>query len=260
MSCHQRDRGYELEVNRMPNALARRRRWWLTLLLAGVGVTVLLLRRRTAGGRAEGRRWYGFVYRTLYLLGLKIWERELPPPDLVQLVEGGSAPGRALDLGCGTGTDSIYLARHGWEVTGVDMVPKALAIAQRRAAVAGVRPHFVEGDVTRLQDFGIDGGYDVLFDFGCFHTLPSDRRDAYVESVTAAAAPGATFLLFGFKRPPRMAPMQAGLTAEEVRQRFPERGWEVITAEPVGADEIETVAGRVNTASFEAWRYRLRRR
>jgi SAM-dependent methyltransferase len=223
-------------------------------------MTTLLLGRRLAGAWPEGRRWYGFVYRTAYLLGLTVWERRMPPPALVQLVEGGTAPGRALDLGCGTGTDSIYLTEHGWEVTGVDMVPKALAMARLKAAAADVHPHFVEGDVTRLQDFGIDGGYNLLFDFGCFHTLPADRRDAYVESVSAAAAPGATLLLFGFRRPPRLAPVQAGLTAEEVRQRFTERGWEIITAEPVGADEIEAVGRRVNTASFEAWRYRLRRR
>jgi hypothetical protein len=91
------------------------------------------------------------------------------------------------------------------------------------------------------------------------HTLPLDRRDAYVKSVSAAAAPGATFLLFGFKRPPRLAPMQAGLSAEEVHDRFPRQGWDVITAEPVGAEELAAVGRHVN-ASFEAWHYRLRKR
>src|SRR5438034_5336187 len=89
-----------------------------------------------------GFRWYAFVYRAAYRLGLRVWERAVPPSGLVDLVEGPSAlpPGRALDLGCGTGTDSVYLALHGWDVTGVDMVPKALAAARRRAVVAGVSP------------------------------------------------------------------------------------------------------------------------
>jgi SAM-dependent methyltransferase len=223
-------------------------------------LAALLLWRRSGGTRrVEGVRWYGFVYRTAYLLGLKVWDRGVPTADLVDLVEGASAPGRALDFGCGTGTDSIYLAQHGWDVTGVDMVPKALAIARRKAAAGGVSPRLVQGDVTRLQAFGVGDGYTLLLDFGCFHTLPQDRRDAYVQSVSEVAAPGAMFLLYGFKRPPRLAPMQAGLTAEEVRERFADNRWELVSAEPVRADEIRAVSRRVDE-TFEVWRYRLRRR
>ena len=54
------------------------------------------------------------------------------------MVEGADrlATGRALDLGCGTGTNSIYLAQHGWETTGVDFVPRAIGIAKRKAEAA----------------------------------------------------------------------------------------------------------------------------
>lgn len=208
--------------------------------------------------RAEGFRWFGVVYRTAYRLGLTVWQRDVPPSDLIDLIEGPSAlqPGRALDLGCGTGTDSIYLASHGWEVTGVDMVPKALATASRRAAVAGVSPRFLEGDVTRLQEFGIGGDYTLLLDFGCFHTLPRGRRDAYAESTTGAAAPGATLLLYGFTRPPRLAPMHAGVSTDEVRDRFGSRGWDLLSAQPMSA-ELAAV-GQPQGDWFEAWRYRLR--
>jgi SAM-dependent methyltransferase len=242
----------------MAKTFGRQKGRWLVPLLVGL-LAALLLWRRSAGTRVEGARWYGFVYRTAYLLRLKVWDRGLPTADLVKLVEGASAPGRALDLGCGTGTDSIYLAQHGWDVTGVDMVSRALSIARRKATAAGVSPRFVEGDVTRLREFSVGDGYTLLLDFGCFHTLPPDRRDAYVESVSEVAAPGAIFLLFGFRRPPRLAPMQAGLTAEEVRRRFPSGGWEPLNAEPVGADEIRAVGRRFDD-TFEVWRYRLRRR
>jgi SAM-dependent methyltransferase len=246
-------------MNLMAKTPRRSKRWWPVPLLGGLLAALLLWRRSAGTRRVEGVRWYGFVYRTAYLLGLKVWDRDVPTADLVQLVEGASAPGRVLDLGCGTGTDSIYLAQHGWDVTGVDMVPKALAIARRKAAAGGVSPRLVEGDVTRLQDFGVGDGYTLLLDFGCFHTLPQDRRDAYVQSVSEVAAPGAMFLLFGFKRPPRLAPMQAGLTAEEVRERFADNRWELVSAEPVRADEIRAVSRRVDE-TFEVWRYRLRRR
>src|SRR5438105_6425695 len=157
--------------DRAAKAAGRRRRWLVGSLLAGLAAAVVLGRRRE-GPRVEGRRWYGSVYRTLYLLGLNFWDRRAPVSDLVELVEGPSQvpPGRALDIGCGTGTESIYLAEHGWDVTGVDMVPKALAMARRKAAAAGVSPRFVEGDVTRLRDLEIGDGYDLLLDFGCFHT------------------------------------------------------------------------------------------
>jgi SAM-dependent methyltransferase len=236
----------------------RGRRWGAIALLAGgvVAGVVLWRRRREDPGRP---RWYALVYRAVYLLGLRVWDRARPLRDLVELIEGESAPapGRALDLGCGTGTDSVYLARRGWEVIGVDMVPRALAIARRRAAAAGVSPRFLRGDVTRLPELGVGPGHTLLLDFGCFHTLPPDRREAYVRSVSAVAAPGATFLLFGFVRAPRLAPMHAGVSPEEVRRRFG-GGWELLEAAPTSVDGVQ-VAGWPADRLFELWRFRLRR-
>ena len=173
------------------------------------------------------RRWYGFVYRTMYLLGLRVWDREAPVTDVVDLAEGPSRlpPGRALEVGCGTGVESVYLAAHGWDVTGVDMVPRALAIARRRAAQAGVAPRFLEGDATCLPELGVGDGYTLLLDLGCFHTLPPDRRDAYGAGMAAVEAPGATFLLYGFTRPPRFAPMAASISTDEVERHVGAHGW-----------------------------------
>jgi SAM-dependent methyltransferase len=206
-------------------------------------------------------RWYTLIYRLIYLLRLRIWERRKPPVELVAVVEGAAAlpAGRALDLGCGSGTDSIYLARHGWTVTGVDIVPEAVVLARRNAAAAGVSVRFLEGDATRLQDLGLGAPFDLLVDFGCFHTLPADQRPAYVRGVSALAASGATFLLYGFARPPRLAPMKAGLTEAEVRERFSGAGWDVLKAEHVGDDPIVVARARVDQ-SFQLWRYLLRRR
>jgi ubiquinone/menaquinone biosynthesis C-methylase UbiE len=207
----------------------------------------------------EGMRWYQLVYRLAYRLGLIVWQRATPSTDLVALIEGPAAlkPGRALDIGCGTGTDSIYLATHGWEVTAVDMVSKALTAARRKATAAGVTPRFVQGDVTRLGDLGVGDGYTLLLDFGCLHTLPEDRRTAYVTGVSRVAAPGATLLLCGFKLPPK-APMHAGITLDEVRQRFGEAGWQVVRAEPTSADP-EMATARRAAAHFELWCYQLTR-
>jgi SAM-dependent methyltransferase len=206
----------------------------------------------------SGVRWYQLVYRLIYRLGLIVWQRSAPPAELVALVEGPTSlpAGRALDLGCGTGVDAIYLAAHGWQVTGVDMVPKALATARRKAAEAGAAPRFIRGDVTRLHDLGTGGGYTLLLDFGCFHTLPQDRRPAYVDAVSRAAAPGATLLLYGFRRPPKAAPMHAGLNPDDVQQRFGRAGWQLVRA---GRTSAETMAARRAGDRFELWHYQLRR-
>ncbi|MEV0819952.1 class I SAM-dependent methyltransferase [Nonomuraea rubra] len=78
-----------------------------------------------------GLRWYRLAYQLIYRLGLTVWQRPAPPAGLVALVQGPSPlpPGHALDLDCGTGTGTIYLATHGWDVTASDMAPKALAAA-----------------------------------------------------------------------------------------------------------------------------------
>ena len=110
----------------------------------------------------------------------------------MQVVPGLVELERALDLGCGTGTDTLYLATHGWDVTAVDMVPQALATARQKATAAGVSPRFLKGDVTRLHDLGVGDGYTLVLDFGCFHTLP--RTSA------AATSPKCP-------TPPRQAPL-----------------------------------------------------
>jgi SAM-dependent methyltransferase len=206
----------------------------------------------------HGLRWYQVVYRLLYRVGLVFWRRRTPPPDLIALTEGPKAlpPGRALDLGCGTGTDTIYLASHGWDVTAIDATPKALAIARANATGTGVTPRFLHGDVTRLSELGIGSGFTLLLDFGCFHTLPDDLRPAYVQSVSDVAAPGATLLLYGFRRPPRAAPLHAGVTVDEIRHRFTSSGWELVDA---GRASVETAAVPRADERFELWCYSLRR-
>ena len=225
------------------------------LLLAGAAVlgAAAVLRRAL-----RGERWYRLVYRAFYVARLPIWERRAPPLDLVELIEGSAAlaPGRALDLGCGTGTDSIYLAQHGWAVTGIDMVPEAVATARRDAASRGVPADFVRGDVTRLRD-AVHGRFDLLLDFGCFHTLPSDQRPVYVDCVSAVAAPGARYLLYGFARPPWLAPMHAGISLDEVRERFSAE-WEIVSAERTSAAAMQVARTRADQA-FELWRFHLLR-
>ena len=170
----------------------------------------------------RARLFFGFAY----LFGFKPWDSGVSPPELTELVEGPKAlePGRALDLGCGTGTNCRYLSEHGWDVTGIDFVPRAIAAARQKAPRAKV----LVGDVTKLADAGVSGPFDLMLDLGCFHSLPDDRRDAYVREVARVAAPGATLLMFAFGAKQRGTPFAP---EEEIRERF-SGGFEMAEVRP----------------------------
>jgi SAM-dependent methyltransferase len=167
-------------------------------------------------------------YRILYRLGITPWERDdVPEP----VKRAASTPGRALDLGCGTGRDAVHLASRGWTVTAVDAVPQALDAARRRAESAGAAVDFVRGDVTRLEDLGLDPGYDLVLDRGCFHGLGEEAQQACARGVNALAAPDAELLMFAFS-PGWHGPAPRGISAEEILQRFGGDRWELVESTP----------------------------
>jgi len=85
--------------------------------------------------------------------------------------EDGREPpyGRALDLGTGSGVWGVQLAKRGWDVTGLDMVEKALRRARDRVEEAGVEMRLVHGDVTALSQAEIGAGFRLVLDTGTFH-------------------------------------------------------------------------------------------
>lgn len=155
----------------------------------------------------------------MYRFGFTPWDRMLPS-ELAKAMKGPDAlpPGRALDLGSGFGTKSVLMATNGWRVTAVESVPRALEEARRRASKAGVTIDFRQGDVTRLEELKLDPGYDLVFDFGCFHGLNSRQRDAYVRGVNDLTGPGATLLMMAFTRP--VPPIMSTVSEPELLERF----------------------------------------
>ena len=182
------------------------------------------------------------LFRAMYRFGLTPWDSGVSPPELKELVEGPNrkTPGKALDLGCGTGTNAIYMTQHGWDVTGIDFVPRAIEAAQAKAQAAKVSPRLMVGDVTKLDQLNVGEGYSLLFDLGCFHAIPQDRRDAYVAGATRAATPGADFLLWGFYRKPSWE-INAMVSKDEIEQRFG-NGWDLVRA--WGGEQPDRFPGR----------------
>ncbi len=101
-------------------------------------------------------------------------------------------PGKALDIGCGSGTDSVYLAMQGWDVTALDFVPKALEFTQQRAQAAGADVTPVEADITT---WNVPHEFDLVLDHGLLHNMDPVRYDAYRERVMDALAPEGDFVL-----------------------------------------------------------------
>ncbi len=103
------------------------------------------------------------MIKHFYELGYRHWRMPWesgPRSELVELVRTGRLePCRALDLGCGSGANAVFLAEHGFEVTGVDFAAAALDKADRLAKAAGVDVVWVKDDLTKLRRLG--GEFDV---------------------------------------------------------------------------------------------------
>jgi SAM-dependent methyltransferase len=171
-------------------------------------------------------------FRFFYRVGFTPWEGHPIGQGLRDLVEGTSdtsalPTGLALDVGCGTGDSAIYLAQHGWKVTGVDYVEKPLDKARVKAGRADLSVNFVRADVTNLSQAGIGTGFQLIVDNGCIHNMSGGDRAAYVREVSAVAAPDARLLIVAF--PPGGRFGVPGIDHAEINRRFAP-SWTLLSA------------------------------
>jgi SAM-dependent methyltransferase len=138
----------------------------------------------------------------LSYFGKPPWDSGVSPPELLAHLER-HPPGRALDLGCGTGVNVLTLVQRGWQVTGIDFVPRAVSLAKARLRRAGLTADLRVGDVTRLPaDLG---QFDLILDIGCFHNLATAGKEVYLARLLHWLAPGGFFLLYAHLQPPEGA-------------------------------------------------------
>jgi len=118
--------------------------------------------------------------------------------ELVALVESGKLrPGRAIDLGSGTASNCIFLAQHGFQVTGVDYAAAAIEMGRARAEEAGVEVDFLVDDLTDLRQ--VTGTFDLLVDYGTLDDLRPGDRDRYLTNILPLTRPGSQYLLYCFE-------------------------------------------------------------
>ena len=124
----------------------------------------------------------------------------------------------ALELGCGTGTNSVWLAQQGFEVTGIDVAPLAVEQAEKRARAAGVEVHFVVADVLHLPD--LDGPFAFFFDRGCYHAIRRNAPQQYAPAVARQLTSGGRgLILAGNAREPH-DPGPPVVTEEQIRDEL----------------------------------------
>jgi len=140
------------------------------------------------------KRFFDFNLR---YLGDPPWDTGVSPPELFDFLDSAE-PGRALDLGCGSGTNLLTLAKHGWAVVGVDMAVIPVLKARTRLRDAGFEGRVIRGDVTK--DLGLKVPFDLVLDIGCYHALTSQGREDYRQKLKTRLNPGGTYLLYAHRR------------------------------------------------------------
>jgi SAM-dependent methyltransferase len=141
-------------------------------------ITKLVMRRfyLQADGRPEGLPWH----------------RDSPGRVLTSAVEARKGCGRALDMGCGAGVFSVWLAERGMDVTGLDLFPEAITMARALAEKKGVKAEFVCAD---LFSYAPDRPFDLVFDSGCLHSLVGGDADSYKRQLLRWLNPRGDFVL-----------------------------------------------------------------
>ena len=118
-----------------------------------------------------------------------------------------------MDIGCGTGTNVITLAKAGWQVTGVDFAPRAIKLAGQKIKSQNIQAELSVNDATNLR--GINGVFDLVLDIGCFHSIPKDGQIKYLAQLDQILAPNGFWLMYGFLNPGTL-PSTPGLAEVDI--------------------------------------------
>ena len=150
------------------------------------------------------------IYRSPYHW---FWTDIRIPKELKALL-ATAKPRNVLELGCGLGRFSAYVAEQGVHATGVDFSKVAIEKAVGRVAGNPYQPMFMVGDVTHLDM--PDAPFDASFDVGCFHCLHKENMYRYVSEIYRLLQPGATHLIWALYN----SPCEIEIHPKYIRQIF----------------------------------------
>jgi cyclopropane fatty-acyl-phospholipid synthase-like methyltransferase len=178
------------------------------------------------------------------------WDIGRPQGAIVRLADAGEIVGSVLDVGCGTGEHALALAARGHEVLGIDLVPRAIELAQAKARERGLEAGFLVSDALRVDELGRT--FDTAIDVGMFHTLTDEERPVYERALHRVLRPGgrAFVLCWSERNPWGYGPRR--VSQMEIRGTFG-HGW------TVDAIDEETLETKLEGGSVRAWLARLTR-
>jgi len=168
----------------------------------------------------------GHDFAEMYAEGIPPWQIDRPQPEVIRLIEQGKFESLVLDLGCGTGDNTIELARHGLVVNGLDAVPEALDRARKKTKQAGLKqsPEFVLGDALRLPESGLKAR--TVLDCALFHTFSDEERKDYIRGLEAVLSQGGRLHILSFSELETRQPGPRRLSLSEITGSFG-AGWRV---------------------------------
>lgn len=153
--------------------------------------------------------------------GTPAWDVGHPQPAFKALVEDGEMkPGRALDIGCGRGENSILLAMNGCDVTGIDIAAIAISDAKTKAAERHVTVNFVVGDVLKMDQLFKESEFDVIIDSFLFHTFSDEERPIFARQVYRVLKPGGKYFMLCFSEKDPEGPGPRRISKTEIEHTF----------------------------------------
>jgi cyclopropane fatty-acyl-phospholipid synthase-like methyltransferase len=190
-------------------------------------------------------------FNAMYDAGAPPWDIGRPQPAFLELADQGALRGRVLDVGCGTGEHALMAAAHGWPATGIDAVPNAITIAQRKARDRGLAARFLVWNALRLPELGEQ--FDIVLDSGLFHVFDDEDRARYVASLRAIIPTGGRYymLCFSDRQPGSTGPRR--VSQSEIRQAFASPDWQI---DAIDAMTMET---NMDDTGVRAWRASISR-
>jgi SAM-dependent methyltransferase len=194
-------------------------------------------------------------FNAMYDAGPPPWDIGRPQPAFLQLAESGALSGRVLDVGCGTGEHALMAAAYGLDATGIDAVPRAINLAQRKAQDRGLKARFLVWDALRLPDLGEQ--FDTVLDSGLFHVFDDEDRARFVASLAAVIPTGGHYymLCFSDRQPGTFGPRR--VSRAEIEDAFGLPEWHI---EAIDAATMDTKTMDANMDDIvQAWRASITR-
>ncbi|MDJ0929246.1 MAG: class I SAM-dependent methyltransferase [Gammaproteobacteria bacterium] len=125
------------------------------------------------------------------------WYEPDPPALLVKALDERPGPGRSLDVGCGAGAHTLYMAERGYAATGIDFMPQAIDLLRNRARETG---YDIAAEQADVKTWSAEQPFDVVLDVGCLHSFAAAERQTYREQLLRWLAPGGDYILIHLGR------------------------------------------------------------